>query len=403
MPLAVAIACLAGRVEAQTQTQSQGPIGDPIGENITELHATDITVYDTDVSRSDAEIAHLRGLQQADVNTTPTLNVNLLRAIGEQSVFLRGSAGYDFYARNTVLDTDQVDMTGGADLRAGACQGVLSDQLTRHQNSLEQDIVAVKNNVLSVDTASLSADCTRTIGFTPTGTVSAAWSNDSNPQERSLEYQTITSRLGVAYQRPSLGRVSLFGQYVDTDYVNQPLPNDPSRRNGFKLYAAGVHYERNVGVKLNGSIDVSYTSMSENLPGQQGFSGLNFAVLLNSQITGRLGASIQASRSTTPTLQLSSNYSVVDDYSVELDYALSERLRFAVGATEKHHSYPPDVSSTADVLTRQATTDVFARGTLDFADRFSLVLNVLHEDTNTNLPGFDYSSMRVALTLTGRL
>src|SRR5437016_2570009 len=56
--------------------------------------------YDSNVARSDREIAARRGLVLADEIATPSLNVVLARPFGRAIFFFDGEGSYDFYRVN---------------------------------------------------------------------------------------------------------------------------------------------------------------------------------------------------------------------------------------------------------------------------------------------------------------
>jgi hypothetical protein len=399
IPLTAAALCLGGRAEAQ----GQAPPTDPVGQTSASLRASTVITYDTNIARSNAATARQRGLEPVDENTRPAVDVDLLKAVGQQSLFLRGTAGYDFYSRNKNLDSERIDLTTGADLRAGPCQVAVSDEYARRQNNLDQVIDApIAINLQALNTVSLSGGCTRAIGFTPTGSVSVASSTNSAALLTSTDYQSLSGQAGLAYQRPSFGRLSIYGQYQKVEYTNRTVPNDPALKDGFKMYGAGVRYERKIGARIEGSVDASYTSLSQNASGVSGFRGLTYGADLTAHVTGRLAAALHANRSTQPSLQLASSFTVQEDYSSELDYTISQRLSFNLGASKKTTNSQGAALLTPIALTRQETTDVYGGASVAFARRFSLLLDVRHETSNTNLINFNYSSMRVALTLSGR-
>src|SRR5437588_164966 len=63
-------------------------------------------IYDSNVARSSYLLASARGVTQSDWITEPGVTLNLNKTFGRQSAFLRGSVGYDFYARNTRLNSE---------------------------------------------------------------------------------------------------------------------------------------------------------------------------------------------------------------------------------------------------------------------------------------------------------
>jgi hypothetical protein len=77
------------------------------------IQATTIASYNSNVAHSDAALAAQRGVTLADSIISPGVSIDLSLPVGLQQVFLKGSAAYSIYARNTQLNSQDVDLTGG--------------------------------------------------------------------------------------------------------------------------------------------------------------------------------------------------------------------------------------------------------------------------------------------------
>jgi hypothetical protein len=394
---ALALWAVAGCANAQ----SLSPPQDPPGLDRLDLTASVEEVYDTNIARSDEAEAALRHLTQADELTQPAVIADVLRAFGQQSLFIKGLAGYDFYDHDTVLNSQRFDLEGGAELRAGPCQSVLSDEYAARQSDLSDITGPLVRSIRTTDNLSFSGDCARPIGLTPTLAASEIWSDSSAAQLRTTDYRAQTVLIGIAYLRPSLGRLSLYGQYESIQYPNRPIVvGSGTITDGSNVYAGGVRFEHAVGARIDITLHLSYLKLSETVPGSTGFGGANYGADVTVRPTGRITGTFHVGRDTLPSVQLGTSFSVDDSYRGEIAYQATSRLHFAVGGiyTDKHFS-GPELLATTDV-THQQLTDWYLQAGIDFARRFSLVLDMRNEQGNSNLATFRYTSDRIGLTLT---
>src|ERR1700743_2876413 len=98
-------------------------------------------LYDSNVDRLNSADASLRGISSSDNIISPALNLNLTHQFGQASAFLTGSAGYDYYTNNTILNAERINLAGGGALKFGRCTANLSASVLRGQSDLE-DLVA---------------------------------------------------------------------------------------------------------------------------------------------------------------------------------------------------------------------------------------------------------------------
>src|ERR1700761_4954859 len=71
--------------------------------------AVDISVaytHDSNVDRLNSSAGALRGIQSSDDIISPALNLNLTHQFGRETAYLQGSAGYDYYTSNTLLNSE---------------------------------------------------------------------------------------------------------------------------------------------------------------------------------------------------------------------------------------------------------------------------------------------------------
>jgi hypothetical protein len=163
--------------------------------------------HDSNVSRSSPQLAALRGLSLADTTYSPTLALDVLLPVGRESVFLKGSAGYVTHDRNSRLDAERFDFTGGVNARLNICSTKLTADYFRGRSELgDITVVNVVKNVLELKKASLDVHCARESGLGLTGSASYDWANNSTTQLKSTDYNTTSFSGGIYYTRPRWGR-----------------------------------------------------------------------------------------------------------------------------------------------------------------------------------------------------
>jgi len=355
--------------------------------------------YDTDVARSDAATAALRGLVQQDEIYEPDANLDLVKALGSQSLFLNGLVGYQFYGHDTILNNQHVDLTGGADLRVAHCEAALADEYAARQNDLAEITTTIVKNRQTVETVSFDGDCARAVGFTPYINVSGSWSSNSNPEMITTDYRNLVVGGGLAYQRPTFGRLSIFGQYVRTTFPNRLVPvGAVAQVDGYQLYSGGFKFERRLG-RIEGTFQLAYTDLQPDISGEAKFNGLTYLGDLAWHATSRLTGKAHIERDTQPSVELGSAFTRQNLYSLELDYRFTSRLNVAAGASEDDARFEGAAIIPGIDLTSSNTTDYYGNVQLQFARRFSLTLDAREENRRANLVALSYASTRISATL----
>jgi Putative beta-barrel porin 2 len=396
------LACV-GSLPALAQTVTQPP-QIPAGANHLELTPSGEIVYDTDVARSDAQEAALRGLQLSDEIYEPALAIDFLRAIGNQSVFLEGTGGYDYYGHDTVLDSARINLTGGAQLRLASCQAAIYDNYAVAQTSLEDITSAAVHNDRTDESLGLNADCSRPIGVTPLLTVTTTWATNSNPVLEVNNVRSTTVRGGVAYLQPALGQISLIAQYETFDFPNRVIAPEPGApTEAYRVYAGGVKFDHHIGARIETTLQFFYSNVQPNIPGGGAFSGPTYLADVSYHATSRITATLHAQQDVEPSQQLGSTLTREQQYLGKLEYDVNPRLTLSGGGSYDNKAFEGTLLDPALDLTSQQTTDVFGNAELHFARRFVLILDAREENRRANLEAFSYASTRVSVTLEAHL
>jgi hypothetical protein len=394
--MALVVAGAAFGAQAQDQAGSYA-----MGANNMGLAFSVGETYDSNVARSSAAQAAARGLHPEDAKTDVNLNLDLLHALGRQSVFLAGDVGYQFFDKNTVLNRQKINLQGGIVMRAASCNLVLSDSVSSAQTSLDELVNTVTKNEQNVNQVSASGACARTLGLSPTFSLSESQGRNSSSRLKGQDYNNVSGSAGVAFDRPALGRISVFGSYAKTEYTrSSPLAVLTGQVPSFEVTGGGVSYNRALGARLRIALQVSYSTASQSLASRSNFKGFvyggNFTYTPNSRIV----ISLNANRSVNPSIQLGATYQVVEKYEEQLRYRLSGRLALEAGASQSDTSFQGASAGPALILSDQSNYKYFAAATLTFLRVNSIKLNIQHDERQSNVAAFNYDSNQVSLTYT---
>jgi hypothetical protein len=358
--------------------------------------------HDSNVSRSSPQLAALRGLSLADTTYSPTLALDVLLPVGRESVFLKGSAGYVTHDRNSRLDAERFDFTGGVNARLNICSTKLTADYFRGRSELgDITVVNVVKNVLELKKASLDVHCARESGLGLTGSASYDWANNSTTQLKSTDYNTTSFSGGIYYTRPALGTITVFGNHSRTEYPSHLLQITASP--GYELTSGGVTFDRRLGARIEGTVTAAYSKVdpiSAVLLGQPSikFSGVTYSAELTFRPTSRLTTHGSFDRTVKPSNKIGNAYDLETVYRVSGDYTLGQRIVLSL-AGEQRDSDSHGVSPLIALPLTNSTTKIIT-GSIRYRQsrRLSLSLEGGDERRETNNPLFNYTDNRIALS-----
>jgi hypothetical protein len=381
---------------AVARAQAAAPVA--AGESRTSIQGSVTGIYDNNVSRSNASIAAARGLVQQDFIVEPNVAFDLARPIGRQSLFLTGSTGYDFYARNRVFNRERIDVAGGAALQAAGCHATALADYARRQSQLQDlEFLGVLENLETDQLYRLSADCARPIGFSPTGSVSESITENSQALQKNADHHTLTGTAGLLYSNPGLGRLQLFGEYDTTRYPNRII-GPGGKTDGYKAYSGGVSYERHVGARLDATAQATYMHLRPDAPGEPGFDGLTYKVDVTLQLGSRLKVSGDFEQGAIPANRIGVSFARSQSAQVGLNYASSSRLNFGAGGFIQDHRYEGAALDPTVFVTHERVSGLFGTSELKLGRKASLLLDCRWEQQTADIAAFSYDDVLVSLT-----
>jgi|SRR6185312_12177861 len=364
----------------------------PLFEITTSLSAR----YDSNVARASDEIAQKRGIKPADWLLSPSINIQLDKALGSQSIYFNGDVGYDLYARNHVLDRERILLDGGARLHFSRCAATADTSLDLHQSDLSEIVdAATAKNTENVRKIALDVQCGGPIGIIPFAGASRTWASNSSSERRFADYVTDQGQGGLAFAGPTFGELAIIAQVRTTDY---PDRNGFGLTNHFHVFSIGGRYTRDVGSRLNASISLSRTKV-DTAPGFPTFTGLTSNLNVSMVASDNLKLQANWTRSVDPVSLGFGDFAIDSRSSLDADYGLSPLLTLSAGAGSVHRQIEGESFFLVPQLRREQRLYAYARLSYARSARTNISLELRRERRRADPSSFNYDSTSVGLVV----
>lgn len=356
--------------------------------------------YDSNFARSTRALADQRRIKPEELTLRPQLSLNVAQPIGQQIVFLRGSAGYDLYRENDRLNRARADLQGGAATTIGFCQATAVGAYQASQSDLATiDSPGVKNFV-QVTSSSLGVQCGRPQGFT--GSLMGQRGDTKNSASIQKEVDSTVESLAATfgYGNPTLGSVALVYSYANNEMPNRINPGRPVG-DSFFTQTYGVTVQRNFGSRLAITGTAGRTMVKrEFAPAgvDQKFTSTTYAGSVTYKVGSRATVELVGDRAVMPTSRAGKLYDISTSGEVRGRYRLGSRYQISLGHRIEDVESNADTSLPRQAITESRTNSTYASVRYQQSRRASLSVDVRYDDRNTNLPEFNYNSTRIGLT-----
>jgi hypothetical protein len=399
----LAISALAAPAFAQQGAPAFSGVSPGLAQAPTEdITAGDLSagfLYDSNIARSDREVAAERHLSLGDEVSNPSVDFTLARLLGQNVLFVEGNAGYDWHRIDTSLNRENVDVAGGLNAHFGGCQVLLTGGYSIMQEDLADESTVNTANAISTKNVTAATSCGQTIGFSPTATVSETWTDNSASQYAVVNSNTLSTTAGVAYRQPWLGTIILSGNYALTNFPNRPLPMVTDGQTvAYNDFGGGITYDGHLGERIEGIATFGYTVLEANSPLLSNFHGPTYSLSVFYHMNPRIIWHASSSRATLPSNRIDAVYSVNDVYQGDVTYLYTSRLNFVLTASNTSSTYRVIEYVPITDITHQVIDDVFLTANYLLTPRITLSFNVGDEERRANLPEYNYSSTRVGFT-----
>lgn len=353
-------------------------------------------VHESNVARSDAARALARGLERADTRISPSIQLDIVRPMGNGSASLSGEIGYDFHFRNPELDRERIGLLAGVAQRVAMCDVDLAAEVSRRQSDLGDIAFLGLNPALqSVRNAETrqryGADlaCGNSIGIRPSVGIEYVQGRNSNPIRDRAEYDSIRYTAGLQYVQPSIGEIMLYGSQRDVDLVRQPLLGDVD---GYRARDIGLRLKRDIGARWQGQVMAGFSWVNPRNPVVGSTSGLIWNIGLSGQVGPRLRLALQTGREFSNSLSSDSNYQLTRPSSLQATYAVNDRLQLTAGIRNSRNTFSYIGVVPGLAITRENRW-VYSGGiNYQVNRRIRLGINGGYERRNANGTFFDYGN-----------
>jgi hypothetical protein len=354
--------------------------------------------YDTNVARSSAAIAQARGILREDEIYSPAAQLNLSKSFGAGDVFLQGMLGYDFYQHNSILNRQDIDLSGGFIQQAGTCKIAAGGTYVSQQSDLQQLTVAVTKNTETSTSASLVLKCDRTSRLSAYFSVIPIWSENSATLQQTSNSRSIPVNAGIGYSVVGLGTFSVFAEYNSTTYPNRLVDLGSSAvTDGYQLYGGGLRWEREIGERFKVTIAISEIALRPRATDDVAFLG--YEADATYQFTPRLEANVFATRAANPVNRLDTTYSVDQTYGATVGYRLGARTKLSVdGQVADHRYFGSQINPGIDLIA-QSNHSVDAKLSYDLRSGYTIALTATQEHGTADIPDYRYNDSRAELSL----
>ncbi|QGP78204.1 hypothetical protein [Sphingobium sp. CAP-1] len=388
-------------VHAQTLLPAQP------GEQKAVISVSATGLYDSNIARASSAALSRRGLEKSDFRLTPLLSADIYKPFGVSYVSLMGSVGYDIHARNSVLDRERIDLTGGAGSKLGPCGLNVTGGYQRRQsdlgdlNVLTTGATATTKNTESIVHAEGLLACGGVVGIKPFAMLNYSDAQNSANQRKGSDSESVTYGGGLLYTQPSIGEIRVYVAQRDVDFPE---------RDGIRYFGApelraryaGIRLERNIGARLSGHVQIAYADVDQrgSPTTNNGFDGITWEAGATLRANSRLTLDAIASRSADPSLGFNVDYIVTEDYQLKASYTLNERMTLILTGWHSARDFNYSDTATSIVVNQDKTNRIQASLRIDpVFGRFSLIADAGYANRNADVDFYDYDSVRVGLTL----
>jgi hypothetical protein len=400
LALGVLLATAGGVSAAQAQVSADTMVGGKVEREV-DIRASAEVLYDSNIAHTSDAGAALQGIHPSDTVFSPGVVARVILPVGRQAVFLSGTAGYNFHDKNSQLDHSRWAVNGGFANKFGPCGSAVGGSFTSGRSEInDYTLVERVRNVSTTERVNVGVTCVRPPGIGLFASAEQSWTHNSLAQLSDNESETTSITGGVVYGTPTRLSVSVLGSYATTDYTHRDSILDAD---GYKSWSAGVRLERQLGARIQGIAQVSYTNAETKgspllaLLAASKFEGVTYSGSLSYRASSRLSFLADFGRQVNPTLIQGGSYELQTNYSLRADYRMGSRILLGVGALQKES----DAKGTSVLLPGQLTDSRtrIALATLRYrqSERLSFTLNAQYEKRDANNPEFNYTGERVGL------
>ena len=248
-------------------------------------------------------------------------------------------------------------------------------------------------------TFSSGLKCGGIVGIKPGVTFERSVVKNSSFFRKIGNFNSTAVGVSLGYTNPTLGEVSLFGNYRRGVYPNRgTFTGRPNVNERVGVYTGGVRLQRDLGNRLKGNVSLGYTVAEPSVAGTRRFSGLSGSADLTAQLGDQLQVLIGFSRAVQQTNQLDVSFTVNDSYNLNASYILNPRIVLTAGAARNQRKLRDSPLLQPNLLgSNDRTTQFFGGVRFTPSGPISFSLNGSKSTRRSQARFFDYDASTVSL------
>lgn len=357
--------------------------------------------YDTNVARSSDAGAIARGIQKNDFRFSPALEGNIALPTPAAVLTLRGAVGYEFYARNSQLNRERLNLLAGASSRLSVCDVAAQVGYSRGQNDLADlsivpgDVATSSVNVQETVRAGGNLTC-GSGRIRPYAFAEYRTTDNSAPQRRISDVETTTYGAGASYSSPAFGILTAYVGRSEFDFKNRA--SLPGAIRAFDQTMWGLKLDRRLGARLQVNGQVYWTALKGLGNTGNSLDGLNWDISATLRAGERAQLTLGTARQIDASAAFNVNAARATSYLANLNYVLTPLLQASISASVRKRKFDVDPTLLPlAVLTDDRITQVGARLSYTLGRRIHLDLSATHQARKADTTLYNFNTTRIGL------
>jgi len=351
------------------------------------------------------------------IRVSPLVEAGVGTLLGRQQVFVGGTLGRDIFLNNSLFNQNRYSIGAGANLVAGTrCTANVGGQFSRRQ-LLQADAVELADNVQRDFVAGGGFNCQGPVGVGFGATTVYRSTRNDRLQRQSFDSNYLTISPQISYASPVLGVFSLGGSLTKVRYPRRSiLSPDGVQEDGIDIRSGRLGFSRELGSRLQLSlgaslIDAKPKPAQQIVPGpvpntafivdRDGFSGAGYDAALTARLGARAVITASADRSVRGAGNVGALLTRSEAYGLDASYRLSSGITAGVGGSINNLRYIGSFASADEPFRRESDKiqRVYGQVTYSPSRRYSIGLEVAHQDRRSNPDIFRFSNTSALLRL----
>jgi hypothetical protein len=366
-----------------------------VAEPITELSFTAQLRHDGNLDSGSTP-----GLETSDDRLSIGAAIRLARPFGRHSLALDGFLGYDFYRRNTQLNSERIALSGDAEIDAGFCQLGLKPRVNRQQSNL-YDLAVINtpgiSSVRNIETTQAyrgELRCGNELRIRPLVYYERSYGNNSNVVRKLQNYHGETIGGGLSYSNPVLGNFDVSVERTTTKYPNRPTIDGLT---GYRQDQIKLATSRNIGAVLTADGSIAFTHVKPQNSLASSYNGMSWSLGLTAVPFTDLQLRANLSQQIDPALSNNALYSRNRDWGLSATYQLGPRTSVGASFDRSERSFRGALPVFGPLLTNDSVNRISGRFDFTPNRRLGIGIEVGHERRNANGTFYDYRNTFVAV------